>query len=376
MGRRKTLLGFDYLDRTWAKGKWYHFVRIGHGQRIAIKAPLGSQAFAAEYAEALAKLRGELGAMSGDPRSVAVIVAKYLASDSYAKLRPSTRVKHHSVLHRFAAENANRRFAALTEADALAMLDQIATPVMRLRWLQAMRRMIDWATAQKPPLLQVNPFSRIRNPELPEQKPHRRWMPEHVAQYRAAWPTGTVERRALEFLIATIARGCSDVRRFARANIQNGHVVWSARKNGEPVEAPITAALAAEIAAVPDTDLLFFRAQTGTPMSERTFAEMFAAACKAAGLDDDLRAHGLRHSGASEAAEDGASVPEIAALLGDRDWKQAQRYARQAETKRLRANAHARRAKMRTAAGSNSQTDSQTDEGSLDNIRVFGRALG
>jgi integrase len=269
----------------------------------------------------------------------------------------------------FSAANGARRFAALTEADALALLDQIAMPITRLRWLQAMRRLIGWATEQRPPLLQIDPFARIGNPELPEQKPHRRWMPEHVAGYRARWPSGSTERRMLEALIASAARGRSDVRRFGRANIHNGFLVWTAKKNGETVEAPITPELAAEIAAIPD-QLLFFLGKRG-PMSERTFGETFAAACKAAGLDDDLRAHGLRHDAACEAAENRGTVPEIAALLGDRDWKQAMHYVKQADKKRLGAQAHARRAKTRTAAGSESQTDSQTEEGSVDNVRVF-----
>jgi integrase len=344
------------------KGKLYISYRPRRdGERIRLYSPFGSQEFEAEYEAAKARLGGaSIGAGLAVKGSVRSIVICYLDSEPFKALKPSVREKRKRLLERFAEKNATRMLGDLAPDDVRVMMKKIVSPHVQRLWRQTIRTMCVWAVGER--LLKRNPMTDVEPVALPEATPHRRWMPEHVAAFRARWPSGTVERRALEFLICTMARGRSDISRLTRSNVRNGCIVFVASKNGEAMEIPISPDLAAEIAAVPATDLLFFRGVMGRPTTGKRFGEMFKRACKAAGLDDDLTAHGLRHAGAAEAAEAGASVAEIAALLGDRSWQMAKHYAEQAEKKRLIANYHARRRARKdgTNGGPDSQTDSQT----------------
>ena len=141
---------------------------------------------------------------------------------------------------------------------------KIRSPHTRRLWRQAMSSMCGWAADQAPPLLARNPFLEVGPVALPKSMPHRRWMPEHVAAFRERWPSGTIERRALEALINTMARGRSDVARLSRTNIRDGAIYFIAAKNGEAMDGiPISPELQVELAAVPATDLLLFRNKVG-----------------------------------------------------------------------------------------------------------------
>jgi len=350
MVRRRSALGLPpHCERFTSKGITYVYARLPGGPRIRLLSPLGTEAFTHEYRNALDKLQGPVGAAQAVKGSVRAIATAFLASDAFLALKKDGRAKYRREIERFAEKNGHRMLGEMAAEDVRAMMRKISSPHTARLWRQALSTMCAWAQAES--MVRRNPFREVEAPEMPQAKPHRRWMPEHIEAFRRKHPTGTVERLALEFLICTMARGCSDVSRFGRANIKNGNVVWIAAKNGEEMTVPISRDLATEIAAAPHgdvVDLMFFRTRQGRRMTPQRFGEIFKAGCIAAGLDDDLTAHGLRHAGASEAAENGASVPKIAALLGDRSWQMAQRYASQAEKKRMVAEYHAERARAGT----------------------------
>ena len=345
MVRRRSALGLPpYCERFTVKGITYVYARLPGGPRIRLLSPIGSEAFSHEYRSALDRLQGPAGAGQAVKGSVRSIATAYLAGDGFLALKPAVQRKRRVEIERFTEKNGHRMLGKMAADDIKAMMAKIRSPHVRRLWRQALSSMCSWAADQAPPLLARNPFAEVGPVALPKSIPHRRWMPEHVAAFRARWPSGTIERRALEALINTMARGCSDVARLSRTHIRDGALYFTAAKNGEAMDGiPISPELAAEISAVPATDLLLFRNKVGAPISPNRFGEMFRRACDAAGLPADLRAHGLRHTGACEAAERGESMLTIMALLGDRSPQAAMVYVRQAETARLLRDAHARR---------------------------------
>ena len=155
-----------------------------------------------------ARLAGQ--AVKGSVRSIATA---YLAGDGFLALKPAVQRKRRVEIERFAEKNGHRMLGKMAADDIKAMMAKIRSPHVRRLWRQALSSMCTWAADQAPPLLARNPFAEVGPVALPKSIPHRRWMPEHVAAFRARWPSGTIERRALEALINTMARGCSDVAR-------------------------------------------------------------------------------------------------------------------------------------------------------------------
>src|SRR5262249_26281815 len=131
-----------------------------------------------------------------------------------------------------------------------------------------------------------------------------------------------------------------------------------------PVRLPIPLApeLAHIIAATPGTSitLTFITTDRGTPYSAEGFGNVFRRWCADAGLPH-CSAHGLRKAAASQLAELGATVHEIAAITGHRSLKEVQRYTRGAEQKKLAAAAFNRLAADKTGA-KKSHPDAATPE--------------
>jgi integrase len=345
MVRRRSALGLPpHCERFTSKGITYVYARLPGGPRIRLLSPIGSEAFSHEYRTALDRLQGPVGTGQAAKGSVRAIATAYLASSAFRALKPDVQRRRQAEIERFCEKNAHRMLGKMAADDVKAMMAKIVSPHTQRLWRQALSSMCSWAADQAPPLLARNPFAEVGPVALPKAVPYRRWMPEHVAAFRARWPSGTIERRALEALINTMARGCSDVSRLSRTHIRDGALYFVAAKNGEAMDGiPISPELQAEIDLVPATDLLLFRNKLGAPLAPKRFGDMFRYACDEARLPSDLSAHGLRHAGACEAAERGESVLTIMALLGDRSPQAAMVYVKQVETARLMREAHVRR---------------------------------
>jgi len=347
MVRRRSALGLPpHCERFTTKGITYVYARLPGGPRIRLLSPLGSEAFTYEYRAAIDKLRGPIGQDLGLAKgSVRAIATAYLASPEFARLSPSARKTYRREIERFATKNAPRMLGDLASDDIRSMMRKIASPHTARSWRQALSSVCRWAVDRD--LLRRNPL-RSRRAEMSRgdaapaldaraccrlpRRPSDRDGAAAGARVRALHDgAGTVGYRPHDALQHQGRQRRMDGAEERRADVR-----------------PVAVELQAEIDAAPRDDLLFFRTLRGSPMSAHRFGVMVARAVAEAGLPPDLTAHGLRHAGASEAAENGASVPEIAALLGDRSWKMAQRYASQAERPRMIADYHARRAKKGT----------------------------
>jgi integrase len=181
-----------------------------------------------------------------------------------------------------------------------------------------------------------------------EEEGHQTWSDEDLAKFEAAYPVGTFERRVYAVLLYTGLR-IGDAARLGRQHIQkDGSLQIRTEKKGVIVHLPIRRELEEALAAGPhgrEGELAFITAATGRKVGQairkERLGELFNAAAKAAGMNDRT-AHGVRKAAARRFAEVGATVNELMAIFGWTDPEMALKYTREADKKRLAAQAIAR----------------------------------
>ena len=205
--------------------------------------------------------------------------------------------------------------------------------------VKVLRRMFKWAVEND--YMEANPARAVSYIET-KAGGYRTWTPDEVAQFEARWPIGTRQRLALAFLRYLGVRR-SDVVRLGRRDTKNGWLRFTAKKGEKrsPVtlELPIPQALKDIIE---QTDVCgiatFLTTDHGRPYSAAGFGIRFREWCDEAGLPG-LSAHGLRKFAAVSLAEAGASAHQLMAWFGWRSLKEAERYTRAANQKKLAASA-------------------------------------
>ncbi len=80
--------------------------------------------------------------------------------------------------------------------------------------------------------------------------------------------------------------------------------------------------------------LTFLETEYGRPFAVAGFGNWFRDRCNEAGLPQ-CSAHGLRKAAATVAAENGATAHELMAIFGWLSLKEAERYTRAAERRKL-----------------------------------------
>jgi integrase len=143
-------------------------------------------------------------------------------------------------------------------------------------------------------------------------------------------------RLALELMLATGAAR-QDACHMGRHNIKGDHIYYRRGKTGQEAELPIEfmPLLVAEIRQLPYGADRFVTHDKGKAYTVESFGNWFADQCKAAGLPDVCRAHGLRKHGATVLAEHGANEFQIMAFLAHKTTREAIRYVRAAQRKTL-----------------------------------------
>ena len=120
--------------------------------------------------------------------------------------------------------------------------------------------------------------------------------------------------------------------RWSDVDLNRGMAILDQTKNDERRALPITGLALEKLKVFSkvrrlDTELLFPRKDGDKPM---TLRKHWLRALQEAQIDD-FRFHDLRHCTASYLAMDGASLPEIAAVLGHKTLQMVQRYAHLSE---------------------------------------------
>ncbi|MGH8613378.1 MAG: site-specific integrase [Gammaproteobacteria bacterium] len=114
---------------------------------------------------------------------------------------------------------------------------------------------------------------------------------------------------------------------YRRVDLKRGHVVFQETKNGErrglPFRGQAVELLRVKVRRI-DTDLLFpWRKDPAKPINvQHVFDNALQRACV-----ENFRFHDRRHSCASYLAMNGASLAEIATVLGHRTLEMVKRYS-------------------------------------------------
>lgn len=196
-----------------------------------------------------------------------------------------------------------------------------------------MRRVFRWATQNE--LMAVNPARDVPYLRVRGSGYHALTEVE-IQRFEDRWSVGSKERLAFALLRYLGVRR-SDVVRLCKQHLRNGWLIFITKKGNTPLELPIPPELQRIINASPTGDLHFLLTDYGKPFSAAGFGNWSRERCDAAGLTN-CSAHGLRKAAATSLAEAGASAHQLMAWFGWHSLKDAERYTRSANQKKLAAS--------------------------------------
>ena len=284
------------------------------------------------------------------------ICIKYFASAPFLKLDPKTRKVRRAILETTFDEpvqrDGDKTFAEmplqhLTAKNIRKLRDRKADkPEAANGRVKAIRQVFLFAMEDE--LVDANPARDVPYVKSGSQGFYA-WEETDFAAYRAAHPTGSKARMALEVLLGSGGRRADAVRlgkqhiRSKLIDVDGEQVVVKILKytqqkneNRNPVsmEILVLPSLQAEIETMPETQMQFLVTEHGKPFTSNGFGNWFKRQCRTAGLPQ-CSAHGVRKGSATNAADNGATTKQLMALHGWRDPKQAETYTRKADMKRL-----------------------------------------
>jgi integrase len=312
---------------------WY--VRRGHGPRIRIKAEYGSEDFWRQYRAALEGAPPPSKASGAD--TLAWALGRYRESSAWAALSNATRRQRENI------------YRAVTKSAGSVLLREITSETIRSgrerrtdkphaanNFLKAMRGFFAWAVEGK--YVGTDPTKAVKLlVGKNDAAGFHTWSQEELNRFEAYWPVGTRERLAFDLLLYTgLRRG--DAVRVGLQHVRDGVITIRTEKHakgreGEPISIPILPPLAASIEATRTGDLTYLITEAGQPWVKESFTNWFREACRKASCPGS--AHGLRKTGATRAAERGASERQLMAIFGWSTGKMAQHYTRAADRARL-----------------------------------------
>lgn len=324
------------------KAVWY--VRADKGPRVRIRAEYGTEAFKAEYAAAIA---GETPVKSGSPKSGTLrwLVAQYRETGAWTGLSLATRRQRENIFRHVLETAGSEPFALITGKTIQAGIDRRArTPAQARHFVDTMRGLFKWAVRSE--LARADPTAGRAVPKL-KTKGFPVWTDDDIEAFERRWPRGTRERVMFDiFLYTGLRRG--DAARLGKQHVKNGVIAIDTEKTDTRVTIPILPELLETLAAGPTGDLAFIAARDGNPLAKESLGNMFADACRAAGIRKS--AHGLRKAAATHAANRGATVAQLEAIFGWEGGRMASLYTRSADRQALAAGAMEKLSRTSTPA--------------------------
>lgn len=315
-----------YHDRH---GKLRHYFRRKGSPRVRLPGMPGSPEFMAAYAAAVGSDAKRPIAPPPPRGSVSALVLAYYASDDFLNLAASTQLRRRQELDRFRDGYGSMNYQLVRQSTvADAVRAKAGKPAAQRNIRKALLALFAFALSRG--WVEFNPVQGIRTPKS-RSEGFPPWTEDHVALYRARWPSGTRQRLALELLLGTGQRR-GDVARLGRQHAKGDTLRFRQGKTGRWLTLPIVPELAAEIA-LASGRLTFLETEYGKPFSVAGFGNWFRDQCEAAGVP--ARAHGLRKLAAIRLAEARRSAPEIASVTGHRSLSEVQRYIEAADQERM-----------------------------------------
>jgi integrase len=349
----KLAVEYPYLcrDRDRHGNVRYYFRR--NGKKVRIHGVPGTADFQSQYdghAAASAAVPAAEKPSSPQPGTYRWLCVQYFQSTDFKQLDPKTQQTRRLILQHTCAEpiapGAKKIFADFP----LSLMTSKAVRILRDRKadlpnaandrIKAIRRVFKWALEYEVPGVKGNPARDVAYLRVREGGYHS-WTMAEVEAYERRHSVGTTARLALALLLYTGQRR-SDVILFGRQHVRSGslHFTQHKNRNRKPItlELPILPVLQKVIDASGTGDLTFLINEYGRPFTAAGFGNKMRNWCDDAGLPQ-CTAHGLRKAGAVIAAENGATPHELMSIFGWLTLKEAERYTRAAEQKKIAARA-------------------------------------
>ena len=279
----------------------------------------------------------EIGSKRTVPGTVnAALVSYYNLSADFRALAAGTQAMRRAILERFREQHGDKRIATLDQRAISAILAK-KSPAAARNWLKALRGLLKHSISVQQ--RQTDPPVGIKLPSA-KSDGHHSWEDDEVAKFTARHPIGTRPYLALALLVFTGQRR-GDVVRMGREHIRDGFLSWRQQKTGGQVDIPVLPDLQAALDAMPKADqLAFLQTEAGNPFTAAGFGGWFRERCDEAGLPH-CSAHGLRKAAATRLANAGATEHQLMAWFGWSSIREAERYTRKANRKRLAQSAGA-----------------------------------
>lgn len=333
-----------------------YFRRPGQ-QKVRIRETPGTEAFEKRYRDLLAKLdAGEplietaKGPRPPKPGTWRWLCVEYMKSTTFKELGTSTQAPRRGILESTfdepiypgsAETYADFPVPRMTSKAIRVLRDRkIETRTAANQRVKVIKAVFNWALAEDPPLARTNPARDVPKLKTPGAGIHT-WSVDEVRQFEKRHPVGTAARLALAIFLFTGTR-LSDAARLGRQHERDGWFKFRQFKgrNRSPVdiEIPILPELQEIISKTPTGDLTYLVTAFGRPFSIAGLGNKMREWCDQAGLPQ-CSAHGLRKAGATIAAENGATPHQLMSIFGWLTLKEAERYTKSAERKRLAGDA-------------------------------------
>jgi integrase len=345
------------VEETDRHGNVRYYFRVGRGPRVRIREVPGTEEFNKRYHELTRRwTAGEPKAVPRDatkPETYRWLCQQYMLSADYTELDPRTQHVRRQIIDHMCAEPiapcANETFGDCP----LASFTPKAVVILRQRKaefpeaangrVKTIRAIFRWALDPTNEIqgVAVNPARDVRFLKPKNKSGFHTWTVDEVECFEAEHPIGTKPRLALALLAYTGARR-SDVVLLGKQHVREGRLRFTAHKNRKRapriIDIPVLPELQAVIYASPTGDMTFLLTEFGKPYTAAGFGNWFTRQCRAAGLNQ-CSAHGLRKAAATIAAENGATTNQLMAVFGWATAKEAERYAKEADRKRLATDA-------------------------------------
>lgn len=281
--------------------------------------------------------QGDKAASGAATGSYASLWIKYTASPEWRALKPRTRSDYQAVRD-WLGQAALQPIAALTTPGVYDLRDK-AHRARGRRFanyvVQVLSLTLEWA--RKRGMCATNVAMGAEKVARPRglRKVNRAWSPAEVEAFVGAAPAQLQVPFALA-LFAGMRQG--DALRLTWAVYDGARLTWTASKNGEECCAPVAGpfkALLDEAKRARGAAVQIAVTSTGTPWSasgfRASFFKLVRALTEAGALRPGCTFHGLRHTIASGARDDGQSDARVAAGIGDRSSAMAAIYARDSD---------------------------------------------
>ena len=329
-----TDLPHHYRDRH---GRERIYFRRAAQKRVPLRGPLGTEQFEQDYRAALATAEPASTVSTG--RTYKWLCLQYYRSADFKQLGPGTqRTRQLIIEHTWAEPLAPGSTVLIGDCP----LDRFTAKIVRVLRdrkmklphaasgrVKILRRIFKWAMETE--LVEANPARDVQYLKTRDGGYHT-WTDVEIAQFEAHWPVGTKPRLALALLRYLGVRR-SDVVRIGKQHVRDGWLKLTTKKCPTLLELPIPAPLLRIMEASPTGDLNFLATEYGKAFTEAGFGGWFRAQCDAA--LPQCSAHGLRKAAATELAEAGASAHQLMSWFGWKSLKEAERYTRAANQKKL-----------------------------------------